>query len=83
VQSVLRTLAQTDVRDLLPQVAVPATVLHRTGDRAVRIDAGRYVARGIPGARFVELPGAEHWWWLGDATPIVEAIEAHVRRARR
>jgi len=74
MQSVLRTLAQSDVRALLPQVRVPTLVMHRTGDRAVRVDAGRHVATAIPGARWLELPGTAHWWWLGETAPIIEAI---------
>lgn len=76
MQAVLRTLALSDVRALLPQVRVPTLVMHRTGDRAVRVDAGRQVASAIPGARWLELPGTAHWWWLGETTPIIEAIRS-------
>ncbi len=51
---------QIDVRHILPAIRVPTLVLHRTGDRVVPIDAGRYVAANIPGAKFVELPGTNH-----------------------
>ena len=77
---VLRTLAQTDVRALLPQVRVPTLVMHRTGDRAVRVDAGRQLATAIPGARWLELPGTAHWWWLGETAPIIEAIRGFAGR---
>jgi pimeloyl-ACP methyl ester carboxylesterase len=50
--------------------------MHRTRDRAVRVDAGRHVASAIPGAQWLELPGAAHWWWLGETAPIIEAIRA-------
>ncbi|TPX00550.1 alpha/beta fold hydrolase, partial [Schumannella luteola] len=46
-----------DVRGLLGHVASPTLVVHRTGDRAVPVSEGRALAAGIPGARFVELPG--------------------------
>ncbi|HEX6476180.1 MAG TPA: adenylate/guanylate cyclase domain-containing protein, partial [Acidimicrobiales bacterium] len=29
----------------------------------------------IPGARYLELPGDDHWWWLGDVDAIVDPIE--------
>lgn len=80
MHAVLRTLAQSDVRALLPQVRVPTLVMHRTGDRAVRVDAGRHVAAAIPGAQWLELPGMAHWWWLGDTAPIIEAIQEFARR---
>jgi pimeloyl-ACP methyl ester carboxylesterase len=44
-----------DVREILPAVRVPTLVLHRSGDRAVEIDQGKYLAQHIPGAKFVEL----------------------------
>ena len=50
-----------DVREILPTIRVPTLVLHHTGDRLVRIEAGRYIAEHIPGARFVELPGNNHY----------------------
>ncbi|WP_457097789.1 alpha/beta fold hydrolase [Lysobacter sp. P5_B9] len=80
MQAVLRTLALSDVRALLPQVRVPTLVMHRTGDRAVRVDAGRQVATAIPGAQWLELPGTAHWWWLGETAPIIEAINGFAQR---
>jgi len=80
MRAVLRTLAQTDVRALLPQVRVPTLVMHRTGDSAVRVDAGRQVATAIPGAQWLELPGTAHWWWLGETAPIIEAIKGFAQR---
>lgn len=79
MHAVLRTLALSDVRDLLPQVRVPTLVMHRTGDRAVRVDAGRHVAATISGAQWLELPGTAHWWWLDETAPIIEAIKAFAR----
>jgi class 3 adenylate cyclase/pimeloyl-ACP methyl ester carboxylesterase len=48
-----------DVRDLLPQVRVPTLVMH-VRDDAIPIELGREIAAGIPGARFVALPGKNH-----------------------
>jgi class 3 adenylate cyclase len=49
-----------NVTDVLPAVRVPTVVINRTGDRAVDVAEGRYIAERIPGARFVELPGIDH-----------------------
>ena len=51
---------EIDVRHILPAIRVPTLVLHRTGDTRVVVEAGRYLANHIPGARYVELPGADH-----------------------
>jgi hypothetical protein len=49
-------------------------VLHRRGDRAVRIGAGEHLARSIAGARLLALPGEDHWWWVGDVDGVVREI---------
>ena len=45
-----RMNAEIDVRHVLPAIRVPTLVLHRTDDRCLTIDEGRYVAEQIPGA---------------------------------
>jgi pimeloyl-ACP methyl ester carboxylesterase len=50
----------TDVTALLPQVTVPTLVLHAREDARVPFEAGRRMAAGIPGARFVALQGRNH-----------------------
>jgi class 3 adenylate cyclase len=72
---------ETDVRDILPAVRVPTLVVHRTDDRALSIEHGRYIARRIPGAAFVELPGDEHAW-TGPAD-LVDEVERFVAELRR
>ena len=52
-----RVTMEIDVRDVLPAIRVPTLVLHRAGDRVIPVEAGRYLAEHIPGAKFVELPG--------------------------
>jgi pimeloyl-ACP methyl ester carboxylesterase len=49
-----------DVHELLPQVRVPTLVMHVRDDLMAPIDAGRQMAAGIPGARFIALPGRNH-----------------------
>src|SRR5262245_27277419 len=80
IKAVLESLRDTDVRPLLSRIVTPALVLHRRGDRAVRIEAGRHLAGAIPGARFVELDGDDHWLWAGDQRRVIEHIRAFVRR---
>jgi class 3 adenylate cyclase/pimeloyl-ACP methyl ester carboxylesterase len=50
----------TDVMALLPRVSVPTLVLHAREDARVPFEAGRRMAAGIPGARFVALQGRNH-----------------------
>jgi pimeloyl-ACP methyl ester carboxylesterase len=79
IKAVLESLRDTDVRSLLPLIATPTLVLHRRGDRAVRIEAGRHLARAIAGAQLVELDGDDHWLWAGDHHCALEQIRVFVR----
>jgi len=73
---------EIDVRAVLPTIAVPTLVLHRRGDRVVNWRAGQWMAEQIPGARYVELPGQDHFPWLGDVDRVLEEIEEFVTGAR-
>lgn len=76
-----RMNAAIDVRDVLPLVRVPTLVLHRTGDRCLLVEEGRYVASLIPGAQFVELDGDDHLPFLGDQDVMIDRIQAFVTSA--
>jgi class 3 adenylate cyclase len=52
--------AEIDARHILSAIRVPTLVIHRTGDRATPVEAGRYLARNIAAAKYVELPGDNH-----------------------
>jgi DNA-binding winged helix-turn-helix (wHTH) protein/alpha-beta hydrolase superfamily lysophospholipase len=56
----LETLAEIDVRELLPRVSVPTLVTHCRGDAVVPFASGEELAKRIPGARFVPLESANH-----------------------
>jgi DNA-binding SARP family transcriptional activator/pimeloyl-ACP methyl ester carboxylesterase len=81
VAGVLEALRDSDVRNELGRVITPTRILHRIGDRAVRIEAGRDLARRIPGADFLELAGDDHWFWAGDTRPLLDAIAGLLRRS--
>lgn len=76
-------LEKTDVRHVLPTIQVPTLVMHRTNDRAIPVENGRYIASKIPGARFVEFEGEVHVPFLGDHQVIEDEIEEFLTGARR
>ena len=78
IKGVLEALRDTDVRHLLRRISAPTLVLHRRGDRAVRIGAGRHLASHISQARFVDLDGADHWAFAGDQQPVLASIKQFV-----
>lgn len=74
----MRMNSHIDVTPVLPSIRVPTLLLYRVGDRDVDIEEGRYIASKIPGARLVELPGADHFFWAGDPEPLLQEIEEFV-----
>jgi DNA-binding SARP family transcriptional activator/pimeloyl-ACP methyl ester carboxylesterase len=74
IKGVLEAFRDADVRHLLPRISVPTRVLHRSGDRAVRREAGHFVAANIPTAQFVEVRGNDHWFWVGDLEPLIRCV---------
>jgi len=39
------------------------------------VEHGRYLARHIPAAQYVEMPGTDHFFWVGDADAYLDQIE--------
>ncbi|MEX0827258.1 MAG: adenylate/guanylate cyclase domain-containing protein [Acidimicrobiia bacterium] len=76
--ALLRMNSQIDVTQVLPALRVPALLLYRTHDPDVNVEEGRWIASRIPGARFVELEGADHMFWAGDSDVILQEIEEFV-----
>lgn len=75
-------ITTVDVRSILPTIRVPTLVLHRAANPHYRPAFGRYIADSIPGARFVEIPGADAFpFHAGDPAPILDQIELFVTGA--
>ena len=81
--ALMRMNTQIDVRDVLPTIQAPTLVMHRTHDRDVKVEEGRWIAGQIPGAKFVELPGDSHTLWAGNTDEIVDEIEEFLTGTRR
>jgi class 3 adenylate cyclase/pimeloyl-ACP methyl ester carboxylesterase len=73
-----RRFSDLDVRSLLPVIAVPTLVLHRTNDTVEPIQSGRFLAERIPGAILIELPGEDGLPWIGEADAVLDEIERAV-----
>ena len=74
--------AEIDVRQVLPSVHVPTLVIHRSDDQCLKVEEGRYVARSIRGARYLELPGRDHLPFVGDQDAILDEVEEFLTGAR-
>ena len=73
--ALLRMNSEIDIRDVLPSIRVPTLILHSVNDRTLPVQASRYMAEHIPGAKFIELQGIDHIPYLSDTENITDAIE--------
>ena len=71
-----------DVRHILPVIRVPTLVLNRSGDQITPTEGARYLAEHIPGAKYIELPGEDHFPWVGDIDAILKEVQEFVTGVR-
>jgi class 3 adenylate cyclase/pimeloyl-ACP methyl ester carboxylesterase len=71
-----------DIRHILPSIHVPTLILHRRGDRDVRVENGRYLAQNIVGAKLVEFEGDDHWPFAGDYDSILNEVQEFLTGTR-
>jgi pimeloyl-ACP methyl ester carboxylesterase len=83
IKALLRITQETDARPALPVIRVPTLILHREGDLVIRVAAARYIAERIQGAKYVELPGPDHFAWVGDSDALLDEVEEFLTGARR
>ena len=74
----LRVLRDIDIRPLLPQIRTQTLVIHKTHDKILTVEAGRYFATHMPNAKWVELPGADHFFFV-DSAQVVSAVSQFCR----
>ena len=70
-----RMAFEIDVRHVAPAVNVPTLIVHAVGDRICDLENARFLARTIPGARYVELPGEDHVPWFDPDATLAEIRE--------
>jgi class 3 adenylate cyclase len=81
-RALTRLVAASDVRDELPRVSAPTLILHREDAIFIPAGHGRFLAEHIAGARYVELPGADSLYWVGDSGPMLDEIEEFITGVR-
>ncbi|MDH3305892.1 MAG: adenylate/guanylate cyclase domain-containing protein [Acidimicrobiia bacterium] len=76
--SLLRMNTAIDTTAVLPAIRVPTLCLYKTDDKDVRVEEGAWIASQIPGAKFVELSGADHFFGAGKTEPMLAEIQEFV-----
>lgn len=71
-----RTMFEIDLRAVLPTLRVPTLVLHRAGDHHIRVGHGRYLGAHITAAKYVELPGEDHVFHVGESDLMLNGLQA-------
>lgn len=64
IQRQFQSIIGLDANDRLGDIRAPTLVINVVGDRAIPPAFGRYLAAHIPGARYVQLAGEDHFSWI-------------------
>ena len=70
-----RMAFEIDVRHIVPAINVPTLIVHAVEDRVCHVENARFLARTIPGAKYVELAGGDHVPWFDPDETIAEIRE--------
>ena len=73
--ALIRMNHQIDVREIFPSIRATTLVLHHAGDSGVSAEAGRYLGRLVPGAKYIELLGNDRRSNLAENDRLVDEIE--------
>ncbi len=77
-----RIYSRTDICEILPAIHVPTLVMHPTADRHEDVEGARYIADHVPGARLVEIPGADAYPWSDNADVVLAEVEEFLTGVR-
>ncbi len=81
LQAFDRMWFDTDVRDILSAVHVPAAVLLKTDCYEADRGMAQYMVERIRGCRLIEVPGTAETVWVEDPEPYVSAVEEFIASA--
>ena len=81
-EDLLRMNGLIDIGGSLPSITVPTLVIHARRDKVAPIEAGRYFAEHIPGARMLELDSIDHWFYFRDADVVIGEIQEFLTGVR-
>jgi class 3 adenylate cyclase len=78
----LRSLADIDLRHVLPSIQVPTLVLQRDAFSFATLEQGRYLVEHIPDARMVVIPGSDSTFLAVDSDLALDAVEEFLTGVR-
>jgi class 3 adenylate cyclase len=81
-RAMILTVRHADVRDTLPRITAPTLILHRSESDFTPVAHGQYLAEHIAESHFVELPGDDTLYWVGNTGPMLDEIEEFITGMR-
>ena len=74
-EAFMRMAFDIDVRHVASAINVPTLIVHAVDDQVCHVENARFLARMIPGARYVELATSDHVPWFDPDTTVAEIRE--------
>lgn len=78
LRDLLDLSAEMDAREVLELIEAPTLVIHRVGDRITSVELGRELARRIDGSELLELPGEDHFAYVGNLEEWMPTVERFI-----
>jgi len=78
----LNLILDMDVREALSLIQAPTLVVHRKENQVAPVAHGRYLAKHIPGAKYVEISGDEHVLWGTNGDAVLDEIREFLTGVR-
>lgn len=73
---------QINIINVLPSINVPTLMMQRVNDIDVKIEEGRFIAKRIKGATFVEFDGDDHLFWTGNTEEVLDEMITFIRELK-
>jgi pimeloyl-ACP methyl ester carboxylesterase len=70
--------SEIDVTPVLPSIQAPTLIIHRVDDVRCSVENARDMAKAIPNAKMVELPGKDHLVWLEESGTVLAEVRKFV-----
>lgn len=73
---------EVDIINILGSIKVPTLIMQRTNDIDVKIEEGQFIAERIKGAKFIELDGNDHLFWVGNTNEVLNQMKDFIIQER-
>ncbi len=78
----MRMAFDIDVREIASSIRVPTLIIHSPRDQVCHVENARFLARTIPGSKYLEIDAGDHVPWGDGADRIVPEIQEFLTGVR-